>query len=526
MSITCRDDSPDATPSFAGPSMPATDGQAPAAGLGLQRHLYDYAVIRVVPRVDREEFVNVGIIVSCQASGYLAAQVALDEARLRAIDPHVDLDLVRDHLAAIPRICAGGEQGGPIGMLPPRARFHWLTARRSAIVQTSPVHTGRAVALDGVLDHLVRQLVRPPGLGPEPAAAPSEEERSMAPSHEGRPLFSACIAGSLPKPEWLAETGKLWPTWKAEGDALARAKADATLLWIKAQEDAGLDVIGDGEQSRQHFVHGFLERVDGIDFQNKVRMGIRNNRYDAMVPQVTGAIRLKGRVHETEARLLRQHTTRLTKFTLPGPMTIVDTVADRHYGDRVALAMAFAELLNQEARALEADGIDIIQFDEPAFNVYMAEAADWGVRALERAAEGLTCKTAVHICYGYGIQANIDWKTSLGEEWRQYETVFPALARSRIDQVSLECLHSHVPPDLMALLEGKEVMVGVIDVASDTIETAEEVADTIGLALRHVPRERLLACTNCGLAPMSREVAVAKLEALARGVALARERHR
>ncbi|NDZ15646.1 methionine synthase [Variovorax sp. WS11] len=340
-----------------------------------------------------------------------------------------------------------------------------------------------------------------------------------------RPLFSSTIAGSLPKPAWLAETRKLWPTWKAEGTELAQAKADATLLWIKAQEDAGLDVIGDGEQSRQHFVHGFLERVEGIDFEHKVKMGIRDNRYDAMVPQVVGPLRLTGRVHAAEAQLLRAHTQRRTKFTLPGPMTIVDTVADRHYGDRVALAMAFAELLNQEALALEADGIDIVQFDEPAFNVYLKEAADWGVRALERAAQGLRCTTAVHICYGYGIQANIDWKASLGEEWHQYEAVFPALAKSRIDQVSLECFHSHVPPQLMRLLEGKDVMVGVIDVASDEVETPEQVADTIGKALQHVPKERLLPCTNCGLAPMDRAIALKKLQALAEGAALARRRY-
>ena len=340
-----------------------------------------------------------------------------------------------------------------------------------------------------------------------------------------RPLFSATIAGSLPKPGWLAETQKLWPQWKSEGHELAQAKADATLLWIKAQEDAGLDVIGDGEQSRQHFVHGFLEQVEGIDFEHKVKMGIRDNRYDAMVPQVVAPLRLKGRVHEAEARLLRAHTKKKIKFTLPGPMTIVDTVADRFYGDRVKMAMAFAELLNQEALALQADGVDIIQFDEPAFNVYMKDAADWGVQALERAAQGLTCTKAVHICYGYGIKANVDWKATLGEEWRQYELVFPALARSSIDQVSLECFHSHVPPELMRLLDGKDVMVGVIDVASDAIETPEQVADTIGEALRYVPKQRLLPCTNCGLAPMDREVARRKLEALGKGAALARERY-
>jgi 5-methyltetrahydropteroyltriglutamate--homocysteine methyltransferase len=253
-------------------------------------------------------------------------------------------------------------------------------------------------------------------------------------------------------------------------------------------------------------------------------MGIRNDRYKAMVPQVVALLALTGRVHASEARFLRASTTRRVKFTLPGPMTIVDTVADRFYGDREKLAFAFAELLNTEALALQADGVDIVQFDEPAFNVYMDDAARWGVRALERAAQGLSCTTAVHICYGYGIRANLDWKETLGDEWRQYEKVFPALAASSIDQVSLECIHSHVPPELMALLKGKDVMVGVIDVASDAIETAEEVADTIGRALQFVPRERLIACTNCGLAPMRRDVAEAKLRALGAGAALARRR--
>jgi 5-methyltetrahydropteroyltriglutamate--homocysteine methyltransferase len=337
-------------------------------------------------------------------------------------------------------------------------------------------------------------------------------------------MFESTIAGSLPKPAWLAETGKLWPQWQAQGEALRQAQLDATLMWIKEQEDAGLDVIGDGEQSRQHFVHGFLEQVDGIDFEHKVEMGIRDDRYKAMVPQVVGPLRLKGRVHAREARFLRAHTQRKTKFTLPGPMTIVDTVADRFYGDRVKMAFAFAELLNEEALALQADGIDIIQFDEPAFNAYMDQAADWGVKALERAAQGLTCTTAVHICYGYGIQANIDWKKSLGDEWRQYERFFPALARSSIQQVSLEFIHSHVPAQLMALLKGKDVMVGVIDVASEQVETPEEVADAIGRALQFVPHDRLRPCTNCGLAPMPRDVALAKLKALGEGTALARKR--
>ncbi len=338
-------------------------------------------------------------------------------------------------------------------------------------------------------------------------------------------MFECTLAGSLPKPFWLAETDKLWPQWKASGRELELAKRDATLFWIKAQEDAGLDIVTDGEQSRQHFVHGFLEFVDGIDTEHKVKMGIRDNRYEAMVPKVVGPLKLRGRAHQTEARIARAHTKRKLKFTLPGPMTIVDTIADEHYGDRVKMAMAFAGLLNQEARALEADGVDVIQFDEPAFNAYTREAATWGIDALHQAIGGLKCTTAVHICYGYGIKANLDWKRTLGQEWRQYEAFFPALARSRIHQVSLECHHSHVPPDLMALLKGKDVLVGVIDVASDIVETPEEVAATIGTALKFVPKEKLYPCTNCGLAPMDREIALAKLEALGKGAALARKKY-
>lgn len=342
-------------------------------------------------------------------------------------------------------------------------------------------------------------------------------------------LFQTTTTGSLPKPAWLAEPDTLWPAWRAEGPALAAAKRDATLLWLKLQEDLGLDVVTEGEQSRQHFVHGFLERIEGIDFAHRVPMGIRDNRYEAMVPQVIGPVRLTGRVHDTEARLARAHTRRRLKVTLPGPMTLADTVADRHYGssgrDRSALAFAFAALLNEEARALVHDGVDVVQFDEPAFNVFMDEVLEWGIPALERAAEGLGCTTAVHICYGYGIPANIEWKRSLGVEWRQYEKIFSALAASRIDQVSLECAGSHVPPDLMGLLPGKDVLVGVIDVASERIETPEDVADTLASALRFVPRERVLACTNCGMAPMPRDRAVAKLAALTAGAALARQRH-
>jgi len=337
-------------------------------------------------------------------------------------------------------------------------------------------------------------------------------------------MFPTTIAGSLPKPGWLAEPDKLWPQWRLAGADLATGKLDATLNWLKLQEDAGIDIVTDGEQSRQHFVHGFLEFVDGIDFGHKVEMGIRNNRYKAMVPTVTGALKLRDRVHGTEARFARAHTKRKLKITMPGPMTIIDTIADQHYGDRVKMAFAFADLLNKESRALEAEGVDVIQFDEPAFNVYMDEVPTWGVEALHRAIDGLKCVTAVHICYGYGIKANIDWKATLGGEWRQYEKIFPALAASKIGQVSVESINSKVPLSLLALLKGKDVQIGVIDVATDDIETPEAVCTAIEAAMKYVPKERIVCGTNCGMAPMHRDIAAKKLEALGKGAALARQR--
>jgi 5-methyltetrahydropteroyltriglutamate--homocysteine methyltransferase len=357
-------------------------------------------------------------------------------------------------------------------------------------------------------------------VGPMPNMA---DRRSIKTVREANMLFPTTIAGSLPKPEWLAEPNTLWAPWKSSGEQLARAKRDATMLALKLQEDAGVDIVTEGEQSRQHFVHGFLEKIEGIDFAHKVEMGIRKDRYKAMVPQVVAPLRLRGRVHADEARVARTHTRKKLKFTLPGPMTIIDTIADRYYGDRVKMAFAFAELLNEEAKALQADGVDLVQFDEPAFNVYMDEVNDWGIKALERAAQGLTCATAVHICYGYGIKANTDWKETLGAQWRQYEQIFPAIDASPIQQVAIECRNSKVPLDLLALLKTKIVQAGVIDVASDTVETADDIVKVIDAVSKFVPKSNIIATTNCGMAPMRRDIAEAKLMALGAGAALARE---
>ena len=336
-------------------------------------------------------------------------------------------------------------------------------------------------------------------------------------------MLETTVAGSLPKPSWLAEPEKLWAAWRLRGEELEQGKRDATLIWLKEQEDAGIDVVSGGEQFRIHFVHGFLEHCDGIDWDKKTRMGIRDDRYVVDVPTVTGPVARKYPIHSEEVRFARCHARKKLKFTLPGPMTICDTIANEHYGSRPEMAMAFAELLNDEARELEALGVDTIQFDEPAFNAFMQETVDWGVDALNRAAKGLKCTTAVHICYGYGIQENIDWKKTLGEEWRQYEEIFPALNRSKIDQVSLECANSKVPLELISLLKHKDVLVGAIDVATTEVESPEQVAATLKAAMKFVDPERTYPCTNCGLAPLPREISIDKLKALGAGAKLARK---
>jgi len=328
--------------------------------------------------------------------------------------------------------------------------------------------------------------------------------------------INTAIAGSLPKPAWLAEPEKLWAPWQLQGEALAQAKVDAMRLSVDDQLRAGITVIGDGEQTRQHFVTTFIDSLRGVDFVNRKTVRIRN-RYDADVPVVIDRVSRGDSVFVEDAKRLRLLTKGPIKFTLPGPMTMIDTLYDDYYHSREKLAWAFAEILNEEAKELAAAGVDIIQFDEPAFNVFFDEVRDWGVKTLERAAQGLTCKSAVHICYGYGIEANIKWKQSLGDEWRQYEKVFPLLAQSTIDQVSLECQNSRVPMDLIELLRGKDVLVGAIDVATNTIETPEQVADVLRRALKFVEPKHLYGCTNCGMVPLSRAVANAKLQALVAG---------
>lgn len=335
-------------------------------------------------------------------------------------------------------------------------------------------------------------------------------------------LLPTSTAGSLPKPSWLAEPEKLWSPWKLQGDELIEAKQDALRVALLEQQLAGIDIVSDGEQTRQHFVTTFIEHLSGVDFEKRETVRIRD-RYDASVPSVVGAVAREKSVFVEDAKFLRSQTKAPIKWALPGPMTMIDTLYDAHYKSREKLAWEFATILNQEARELEAAGVDIIQFDEPAFNVFFDEVNDWGIATLEKAIEGLKCETAVHICYGYGIKANTDWKKTLGSEWRQYEEIFPKLRASNVDLISLECHNSRVPIDLIELIRGKKVMVGAIDVANTTIETPEEVAETLRKALQFVDADKLYPCTNCGMAPLARNVARGKLNALGAGAEIIRK---
>lgn len=335
-------------------------------------------------------------------------------------------------------------------------------------------------------------------------------------------LLPTSTVGSLPKPAWLATPEKLWSPWKLEGDKLLEGKQDALRISLHEQQLAGLDIICDGEQTRQHFVTTFIEHLSGVDFENRKTVKIRD-RYDASVPIVVDEISRRKSVFVEDAKFLRKQTNKPIKWALPGPMTMVDTLYDNHYKSREKLAWEFAKALNEEAKELQKAGVDIIQFDEPAFNVFFEEVNDWGMATLERAMEGLNCETAVHICYGYGIKANNDWKKTLGSEWRQYEEIFPKIQNSNIDIVSLECHNSGVPIDLIELINEKKVMVGAIDVATNKIETPEEVANTLRKALEFVAVENLYPCTNCGMAPLSRKVAQDKLNSLTTGTEIIRK---
>jgi 5-methyltetrahydropteroyltriglutamate--homocysteine methyltransferase len=337
-------------------------------------------------------------------------------------------------------------------------------------------------------------------------------------------MLEPSIVGSLPKPAWLAEPRMLRAPWRLAGAELQSAQDDAVRLAILDQEQAGLDVVSDGEVRRRHYIWGFLDGLTGIDTHNLGQKKTRGGRYgdSTEAPRIIGEVTRPAPVLLDACRFSRRATCRQLKVTMPGPMTIVDSVIDEHYGaDRKMLAMQFARILNAEARDLVEAGADVIQFDEPCFNIYLDEVEAWGIEALEQCMDGVTARKAVHICYGYGTALVLAWKNQ-NTDWRHYDFTLPLLARTAVDQVSVECAGSGVDPQVLEALAGKDVLVGVVDVGTETVETPEVVADRIRAALRYVPAERLKPCTDCGLVPRSMEVSRGKMQALAAGAALVR----
>src|SRR5262245_42765138 len=289
------------------------------------------------------------------------------------------------------------------------------------------------------------------------------------------------ITGSLPKPVWLAEPGVLFAPWRVEAARLAEAQDDAVRLALADQDEAGLDIVTDGEQRRRHYIWGFLSGLTGIDTERLGEKRARGGRYGekTAVARVTGAVTRRGPVLVDALRHAKAHTRRPVKVTLPGPMTIVDSVADEHYREEEAtLARRFATVLNAEARALAAAGADVIQIDEPCFNIYVDKVRAWGVEMLDRVLDGVDVTTAVHICYGYGTPRVLSWKRS-NRSWGEYAETLPLLAGSSVRQVSVECAASGVDPSVLEVLRSQDVMIGVIDVGTDEVETPETVAARI-----------------------------------------------
>ena len=337
-------------------------------------------------------------------------------------------------------------------------------------------------------------------------------------------MLETSIVGSLPKPAWLSEPNKLRAPWRLSGQELLDAQDDAVRLAILEQEEAGLDVVTDGEQRRRHYITDFLGRLTGIDVEQTAKKQTRGGRYtESMdVPRIVADVVRREPILVEACRRARAMTTRRLKVTIPGPMTMADDVADEHYGSsHQSLAMRFAAILNEEARALVDAGADVIQFDEPCFNVFIDEVGQWGIEALEHAMDGVRAAKAVHICYGYGTPLVLAWK-SKNSSWGHYGATLPLLARSGVDQISVECAASGVDPAVLGEAGDKDLLVGVIDVGSEEVETPETVAGRIRRALEYVPAARLKPSTDCGLVPRSRNSARGKMQALAAGAAIVR----
>jgi 5-methyltetrahydropteroyltriglutamate--homocysteine methyltransferase len=336
-------------------------------------------------------------------------------------------------------------------------------------------------------------------------------------------LLPTTLVGSYSQPDWLIDRKRLADIvpprararelWRVEEEWLEQAQDDATILAIRDQERAGLDVITDGEMRRESYSNRFATELDGMDSDNPAQVPARTPGRFQIVPRVVGRIRRKHPVQVRDAKFLRANTDRTIKMTIPGPFTMTQQLFDEYYKDEVALVMDCAAALNEEIKDIFAAGVDIVQLDEPFLQARPEEAQRFGLRAIDRALEGVTGTTAVHICFGYAarVKSKPTGYSFLAE-----------LENTKADQISIETAQAHLDCAVLAKLPTKQIMLGVIDLADMNVETPQTIADRIRRALPYAPAERIIVAPDCGLKYLPRDVAYGKMKAMADGAALLR----
>jgi 5-methyltetrahydropteroyltriglutamate--homocysteine methyltransferase len=335
-------------------------------------------------------------------------------------------------------------------------------------------------------------------------------------------LFPTSLVGSYPQPDWLIDRERLahrFPPrtralelWRVDPAYLGQAQQDATLLAIRAQEDAGLDIITDGEMCRESYSNRFATALDGVDIDNP-GTALDRSGHPNPVPRITGPIRRRHPVEVDDVRFLRAHTERIVKITVPGPFTMSQQAQNDYYPDREAAAFGYAEAVNEEVRDLFEAGADIVQLDEPYLQARPEEARSYGVAVLNRALEGVTGTTAVHVCFGYA---------AIIHDRPEGYSFLPELAAARCDQVSIETAQSSLDCSVLAGLDGKTIILGVLNLNDATVETPGQIADRVRRALPYVPAERLVLAPDCGMKYLPRDAAYGKLAAMAQAAAALR----
>jgi 5-methyltetrahydropteroyltriglutamate--homocysteine methyltransferase len=335
-------------------------------------------------------------------------------------------------------------------------------------------------------------------------------------------VFATSLVGSYPQPDWLIDrerlAGRFPPRvrarelWRVESAWLEQAQRDATLLAIRAQEQAGLDIITDGEMCRESYSNRFATALDGVDIDNP-GTALDRSGHPNPVPRVTGPIRRNRPVEVADLRFLRANTSRTVKITVPGPFTMAQQAQDDYYGSTEALALAYAEAVAEEVADLFAAGADIVQLDEPYLQARPERAREYGVKAVNRALEGATGTTAVHLCFGYA---------AIIHDRPSGYSFLPELAACSCDQISIETAQSGLDCAVLAGLDGKTIILGVLDLNDMTVETPQAVVARVRRALPYVPPGRLVLAPDCGMKYLPRDVAFGKLNALTQAAAILR----